>query len=231
MDFVGHPLVEKLSSTVRAIDRDRARSILGLDPTSELVALLPGSRRNEIAYQLPIQLEAARLLAQSDSSVSFVLATAPSISREDVERMVAQARLPDSLRLDIVRGQTHEAIRACDVALAKPGTVTVEIMLLERPMVVMGRAHPLTAAILRRLVRVPWMAMPNLIAGESIVPELLQEEARPAAIAAELRALFAGEEREVQLARLARATRALGAGGAARNASAIAEEMLASAPA
>jgi lipid-A-disaccharide synthase len=115
---------------------------------------------------------------------------------------------------------------AADVSLAKPGTVTTELMLLDRPMVVMGRAHPLTAALLRRFLRVPWLAMPNLIAGQAIVPERMQQEARPDVLAKALYDLFAGPVRDAQLAALAQARGRLGPGGAAESVARIAEEML-----
>jgi lipid-A-disaccharide synthase len=128
-------------------------------------------------------------------------------------------------------GQAREAICAADVVLLKPGTVTVEAMLLRRPMVVMGRANALTAALLRRVLRISYLGMPNLIAGEPIVTELLQREATPRAIAAALESLMEGPARARQLEGLARAARSLGKGGAAANTGRIVEEMLGAAPA
>jgi lipid-A-disaccharide synthase len=214
----------------RELDAAGARRELGLDCAIRWVALLPGSRRNEIRHQLPLQLETARRLHARDPRVGFVLALAPSIPSEMVGEAVAAAGLPATLRLELVSGQTYSAIRAAEVVLAKPGTATVEVALLERPMVVMGRAHPITAAIVRRAVRVTFLAMPNLIAGERIVPEFLQERARPEAMAEALAALFEGPAREEQLARLRQVARALGEGGSARRAAEIAEEMLGAAP-
>jgi lipid-A-disaccharide synthase len=125
----------------------------------------------------------------------------------------------------VVEGRTHEAIRAADVALAKPGTVTLEVALLGTPLVVTARVNRFTAFLMRRLVRVPSYTMPNLIAGRPVVPELLQEDADPARIADALLALLAGPAREQQLAALASVRDALGGGGAAGRAVAIAEEM------
>jgi lipid-A-disaccharide synthase len=104
--------------------------------------------------------------------------------------------------------------------------VTIELALLARPMVVMGRANALTAAVIRRAVKLPSLSMPNLIAGRPIVPELLQEEARPEAIAGALAKLLEGPAREQQLADLCEVRRRLGEGGAAERVSQIAEEML-----
>jgi lipid-A-disaccharide synthase len=112
------------------------------------------------------------------------------------------------------------------VALAKPGTALLEAALLDTPMVVVGRAHPLTAALVRRWLRVPSLAMPNLIAGRSIVPELLQEEATPEALADAVMALVEGPARERQLLDLALVRARLGPGGAAERVADIAESML-----
>jgi lipid-A-disaccharide synthase len=227
VDFVGHPLVDELGQLCVTLDRGAARSLLKLDAHAPMVALLPGSRRNEIAHQLPLQLAAAKALLRRAPGTSFALALAPSIQAEQVEAGIRRAALPSGLRLDVVHGRTRELMRAADVVLAKPGTVTVEAMLLERPMLVMGHANALTAAILRRTVRVAWLAMPNLIAGERIVPELLQEHAQPEAMAAALAELLNGPARALQLERLAEAASKLGPGGAAENAARIAEEMIA----
>jgi len=226
VDFVGHPLVSKMAELAAGLDQAEARDQLDLPGGRPLVVLLPGSRRNEIQYQLPIQLESARLLHGREPRVGFVLALPDSISFDQVDAVVRRARLPEGLRLSRVVGQTHQAIRAADVALAKPGTVTVEIMLLERPMVVMGRANFVTAQILRRAVKVPWLGMPNLIAGEQVVPELLQENATPNAIADALFDLLAGPGRERQLKELVALRAQLGGGGASENTCAIALEML-----
>jgi lipid-A-disaccharide synthase len=231
VDFVGHPLVETLREVAERLSQRRARELLNLDRAAPLIVLLPGSRRNEIAHQLPIQLAAAHRLHRRDPRIGFVIAGAPSIAPAQLERLIAGAELPASMRLRLVVGRTHEAIRAADVVLAKPGTGTVEIMLLGRPMVVMGRVNAFTAALLRRAVVVPFFAMPNLIAAEQIVPELLQEFATPSAIADALHDLLDGAARDLQIARLAEASRTLGDGGAAEGASRIAEELLGPAPA
>ena len=124
-----------------------------------------------------------------------------------------------------------DAIDAADVALTKPGTITLELLLRGRPMVVVGRIHPWTARIVRRSLRVDWVSLPNLIAGEPIVPELLQEEARPDRIAATIAPLFEGPERVRQIAALEALRLRLGEPGAARRTARIVEEMLGSDPA
>jgi lipid-A-disaccharide synthase len=225
VDFVGHPLVDRLRPLAADGDRAAARRALGLDAERPLVLLLPGSRRNEVRTTLPLQLAAAAALHARDPRVGFVIAVAPSIARSAIDEGIALSKLPALLDLTVVEGRTHEAIRAADVALAKPGTVTLEVALLGTPLVVTARVNRFTAFLMRRLVRVPSYTMPNLIAGRPVVPELLQEDADPARIADALLALLAGPAREQQLAALASVRDALGGGGAAGRAVAIAEEM------
>jgi lipid-A-disaccharide synthase len=225
VDFVGHPLVDRLGEIASHSSREEMRRSLGLDPGGYLVALLPGSRRNEIRDGLALQLEAARALHARDPRVRFAVAVAPSITRASVERLVAEAGLPTLLSIQVFEDRTYELIRAADVALAKPGTVTVEISLLGTPMVVAVRASALTAFLARRVIRVPSFAMPNLIVGAPVVPEFLQEEAHPERIALALAELLEGPVRDLQLANLARVRQRLGSGGAAERAAEIAEEM------
>lgn len=225
VDFVGHPLVDRLAPLALALERASARRALGLDEGRPHVLLLPGSRRNEIRATLPLQLAAAAALHARDPRVAFVIAVAPSIARDTIDVALARTRLPSLLDLHVIEGRTHEAIRAADAALAKPGTVTLEVALLGTPQVVTARVNALTAFLMRRLVRVPSYTMPNLIAGRAVVPEFLQEDADPQRIADTLLGLLAGPARDEQLAALASLREALGGGGAAARAADIAQEM------
>ena len=227
VDFVGHPLVDTLGDLSRRLDAKTAREELGLPRDAPLVLLMPGSRRNELAHHLAPMLESARLLARRRPDVRFALAVAPSLARDEVAARVGAAALPPGLAPSLVSGHAHEAILASDVVLAKPGTTTVEVALLGRPLVVLGKANALTAALARRLVDLPSLVMPNLIAGAPVVPEFLQEDARPERIALALEALLDGPARALALERLAVVRARLGGGGAAERTAAIAEEMLA----
>ena len=226
VDFVGHPLVDRLAPLAQR-PRASLRAALGLAPERPLVALLPGSRRNELASNAGLQLAAAAALHAQDPRIGFALGVAPSLARADAEAALRAARLPGLMDVALVVGRTHELVRAADVALSKPGTVTLEVALLGTPQVVAARVPASTAFVMRRLVNVRFWAMPNLIAGEALVPELLQEAAEPARIATALQALLAGPARARQLAGLERAAAALGGGGAAERTAAIAREMLA----
>jgi lipid-A-disaccharide synthase len=226
VEFVGHPLVEYFNDAVLSLDRERIRADLGIAPGERVVALLPGSRRTEIRHCLPVYLETARALHIRDPLVRFVLPLAPSIERGSVVSRVREADLPDRLRLDVIEGQSLEAMTSSDVVVTKPGTATLEATLLDRPLVIAARGNPLSVAILRRLVTVDTLGMPNLIAGERIVPEFLQDDADPDRIASAVLELLAGPARERQLAAFADVRARLGKGGAARRTAEIAEEMI-----
>jgi lipid-A-disaccharide synthase len=225
VEYVGHPLVERLRSAA-SVDRDRARRELALPADARIVALLPGSRGSEMRHLLALQLEVARVLHARDPRIHFVMPRAASLARETLERGIRAAQLPSLLQIDVLDGRSQLVLRAADVALLKPGTSTLEAALLDCPLVVAARTNRLTAWILRRLVRVETLTMPNLIAGEPIVPEFLQEEARPEAIAEAVLALLEGPARDAQRARLAVVRQALAKGGAAVRAAEIAAEMI-----
>ncbi|MGH0034320.1 MAG: lipid-A-disaccharide synthase [Myxococcota bacterium] len=226
VDFVGHPLVDPLSALRESLKPAEALASLCLEVDRPWVAVLPGSRRNEIDHHLPVQLETIRRLHARDPRLGFAIAVAPSIDAADLERAIERSRLPSGASVRLVCGQTRSLLRGARVALAKPGTGLLEAALLETPMVVLGRAHPWTAAFVRRAIRVPSLAMPNLVAGRGVVPELIQEQATPDALAEEVLALLDGPARDRQLRDLAEVRERLGHGGAAERAAAIAEAML-----
>jgi len=225
VEFVGHPLVDRIEPAGPG-DRAEARRRLGLAAETPLVALLPGSRRNELRASLPLQLGAARLLHEEDPRLAFALALAPSLPREVLDAQLAGEPAARGLPLQVFEGATYDVVRAADVVVTKPGTATVEIALLGTPMLVAARANALTAAIARRVLRIPSLTMVNLIAGEPVVPELLQEAARPERIAAGVRELLHGPAGAAQRRRLAELRGRLGGGGAARRVAAIVREML-----
>lgn len=224
VEYVGHPLVERLAAS--RLDRQAARERLGVSPHARVVALLPGSRRAEMRHILPLHLEVARVLHARDPRIHFLLPRAPSLAAEALEASLREAALPGLLGLDVLDGRSHEALCAADAVLAKPGTSTLEAALLERPLVVAARSSRVSAFLLRRLVALDSFTMPNLLAGEAVVPEFLQEEARPERVAEAILQILEPEAAERQRLRLRGVRDALSAGGAARRAAAIAAEML-----
>ncbi|MDP6981030.1 MAG: lipid-A-disaccharide synthase [Myxococcota bacterium] len=220
--FVGHPLVDEVSRG----GGDALRRAHGVAPGEKVIAVLPGSRRNEVTRQLPIQLAACRVLAARVPGLRVWVVRAPSIEPDDLERAVAGLEGGSSDGCEFVDLDARDAMRASDVVLAKPGTVTLEAALIGRPMVVVASVHPLTALIVSRLVALPHYAMPNLIEDAPVVPEFVQEEADPEAIADALEALFEGQARDAQCKALDRVAARLGAGGAAGRACDLAEKLL-----
>ena len=226
VEYVGHPLVEKLAALCDRLDRPAARAQLGLPSEAKIVALLPGSRSGEMRHQLPLQLEIARVLHARDPRIHFAVPRASSIDRQVLEAGIREAGLPSLLQIQLLEGQSTELLRAADVALLKPGTSCLEAALLDCPSVVAARANPLTAWIVLNLLRVDSMVMPNLIAGRPVVPEFLQKRADPEVVAQEVLALLEGPARSAQLEGLQAVRDTLSRGGAARRAAELAAEML-----
>lgn len=172
-DYVGHPLADQITA-----DREprAARNRLGLDPVATTVALLPGSRHSETARLAEPMIEAARQLGSRRSGLQFVAAMAnESIEagfREEMQRLEFE-------RIRLVQGDPRTVIAAADVVLCASGTATLEVMLVNRPMVMTYKVSPATFRLGRalRLVKLRWFSLPNILAGEGLVPELIQDEA------------------------------------------------------
>lgn len=186
--FVGHPMADEIDPEDGSeAARGRAREALGLPPRRPVVALLPGSRRSEIRFLGRLFLDAAsRLAAPFDAAVCVIPAPSDAVYA-DVRALVAG---PAGRGLDarVLRGRSRLAIAAADLVLTKSGTATLETLLLRRPMVVAYRVGAVTAWIVRRLARSQFVALPNILAGRALVPELLQERAEPEALARALQA-------------------------------------------
>lgn len=175
--FVGHPLADAIPLVP---PRAESRRALGLEADDKVVAVLPGSRRSEIAYIAPVFLQAAALLARERPALRFVLPVAPGL-RPLLAPLVAQHAA--GVALQLLDGQSHEALAACDVTLIASGTATLEAALFKRPMVIGYRMHPLTWQLMKRMSLQPWVGLPNILSESFVVPELLQSAATPAALA------------------------------------------------
>lgn len=218
VEFVGHPLVDLARPAVRA---DFLRS-LGVSPERDVVAVLPGSRPKEIAHNLPGLAGAIALLHAQRPDLEFLLPVAPAIDRRLLE--------PDlrGLPVRLVTQGAAAALSSCQAAMVASGTATVEAALMDAPMVVVYRLSRLTHFLGSRLVKVPHVAMVNLIAGKRAVPELIQSDFTPERVAGEVRALLEQPERREAVKRdLAEVRRRLGEKGASRRAAAAVQAVLA----
>lgn len=190
--FVGHPLVDRLDQFP---SREEARKQLGISPETTAVALLPASRSQELKYLLPIIFEAAKQLQEKLPQIEFWIPLSLEKFRQPIETAIEQY----GLRATIVTDASKTVLAAADLAIAKSGTVNLEIALLNVPLVVLYRVHPFTYWVARRLFKfsIPFMSPPNLVEMQPIVPELLQEQATPEnVVQAALELLFNSGRRE-----------------------------------
>lgn len=175
--YVGHPLAQVVPMEP---DRAGARAALGLPTDAEVVALLPGSRRAEIEHLLPRFLAAADLMRKARPGVRLVLPAVPSL-QSLIEQIVERAGMTGVVQ--VTQGQSHAVLAACDVTLIASGTATLEAALFKRPMVIAYHMSWLSWKLTQRKMLQPWVGLPNILAGEFLVPELLQERATPADMA------------------------------------------------
>jgi lipid-A-disaccharide synthase len=218
VDFVGHPLVDTVHPTMT---RAEFAAQHGLDASRPIVTILPGSRPNEIAQNYARIVAACERLAQP-GNVQFVHAVAHGLSPE----LLARHAKP-SVKIVRVEDSTYNALAAADCAIVASGTATVEAALLNTPMVVVYRVAPVTASILRHLVRTPFIGMVNLIGGKLVCPELIQDDFTPAAVEKQgRRILESTDARDEMKAGLAEVRAKLGPGGAIERAADIFARML-----
>lgn len=176
--FVGHPLADAIALQP---PRQASRAALGLADGERMVAVLPGSRRSEIQYIAPRFLQAVALLHRQQPALRFVLPVAPGL-RALLEPLVA-LHAP-SAPLQLLEGQSHTALAACDVTLIASGTATLEAALFKQPMVIGYNMHALSWQLMKRMKYQPWVGLPNILCRDFVVPELLQDDCQPAPLAA-----------------------------------------------
>ncbi len=176
-EFVGHPLAAQIP-----MHPDPAAARLRLGISGPCVAVLPGSRRAEIEHNGPAFIASIELMATREPQLTFVVPVADPPLRARLEALLAtRPRAQDRTR--VVDGESHTCLEAADAVLVASGTATLEAALFKKPMVIAYRVPPVTAWIMRTLGYVPYVGLPNILAGEFVVPELLQEQATPEALA------------------------------------------------
>lgn len=176
VDYVGHPLVDVLNI---APEGPAPEKKYGLDSSGPLIGLLPGSRRSEINLLFEMLMDSAQLIHQSIPDAHFIIPVASSLNYDDIKVRAEKWKLP----LQIIGNDTYGVIRSCDLILTASGTVTLEAAIIGTPMIITNRLSRLSAEIGRRMIRVKYAGLPNLIAGCEIVPEFIQDRAQSQLIA------------------------------------------------
>ena len=200
--FVGHPLASQLPLDNNLAE---AQAELGLDPTQKYIALLPGSRRGEIERLGPLVLDAAKILHQKYPDYTFLIPAINEMRKQQIENLLAQ--YPDSLKAHIRLMENtsseskigRQVMNASNIIALASGTATLEAMLLHRPMVTFYKLHWLTYQIAKLLVKIPYFSLPNIIAGKKVIQELIQSEATPENLAAEIEKLMDIEAAQIQV--------------------------------
>jgi lipid-A-disaccharide synthase len=176
--YVGHPVANMVPMQP---DKAAARAALGLSEHDTVVAVLPGSRHGEIKYLAERFFQACRHIQHANPAIKFVVPAIPTL-KPIVDSLAQQSGLGSALQ--VVSGQSHTALAACDVTLIASGTATLEAALFKRPMVIAYNMHWLSWQIMRRKMLQPWVGLPNILCGKLVVPELLQTAATPQALSA-----------------------------------------------
>jgi lipid-A-disaccharide synthase len=179
--YVGHPLADVIPAQA---DREAARRALGLDADDEVLAVLPGSRASEIRYLADVFFAAALRVQRARPGLKVIVPALPAL-RAAIESAAARAGLGAGGEggLQILAGQSHLALAACDLTLIASGTATLEAALFKRPMVIAYRMNAISWQIMKRQALQPWVGLPNILLQDMAVPELLQSEATPERLA------------------------------------------------
>ena len=218
--FVGHPLLDEVR---KKYERPEALKRFGLREEAVTIAVLPGSRRNEVASLLPEMLRACRILTERISPIQFILPIAGTLDPAFVRDILQ----PFPIRINVVPDEIYDVIAVADAAMVASGTATLETALLETPMVVLYKISGISYAVGRRVICVDHISLVNLIAGRTVVPELIQAEANPERIAAEVGQIVTRREKAREMrAALAEIREKLGTPGASQRTAQIACGML-----
>jgi len=211
VSFVGHPMIDMVNVSM---DRNQAAASFELDPARKIVGLFPGSRKNEIERLLPVIVASAVKLKKRFPGIQFVLPLASTLNNDDITPQLKAS----GLDVTMTGERIHDMIRACDAVISVSGTVTLEIALVGAPMVIIYKLSPLTFQLAKHLVKIDNIGLCNIVAGETVVKELIQNEANPCTISAEIASILTNAEYNSDIRLKLAAIRAkLGCGGASIN--------------
>ncbi|HIJ79820.1 MAG: lipid-A-disaccharide synthase [Desulfobulbaceae bacterium] len=217
VDFVGHPLMDSVKTSMAKAEFLAQHRI---DPTSTIIGLLPGSRKREVAAMLPVFLEAAKLIKTRVKKPVFLLPLASTLSLADLR---AHGLADCEFEVKVIAENRYDMMAACQMVMAASGTVTLELAILDVPMLVSYQVSPLTYLMARHLIKIKYASLVNLVADREVVPELLQKEATPDNLARHgLELLTDTKSREEMLNGLAEVRAKLGGAGASARAARIA---------
>lgn len=218
--YVGHPLVDRVHP---CLTRKTACERFGLDPSIPVVGLFPGSRGNEIDRLLPMMLDAAKILKLRCDKVQFILSQAPSMSDEATADFLESK----GISVPVVKGQIYDVMQCCDAIMIASGTATLEAALLSIPMAITYKLTSLTYIVGKFLITIPFIGLPNILAGKQIVKEFIQSDAQPKKLASEMeRILLDTDYAERIRGELRSVKKQLEKGGGTRNIAALAAEMV-----
>jgi lipid-A-disaccharide synthase len=219
VEFVGHPLLDVVRVTQ---EHDSTLREIGLDKEKPVIALLPGSRRKEIAYHLPVMVAAASELKRLEQA-QFFCVRASTLDRDELQKELDRA----GFTIPIVEAGRYNAVNAADLVWAASGTATLETALLEKPMIVVYRVSWLTYWLARSLVKIKYIGIANIIAGKAIVPELVQSDLSPERLVHESQTILNNHDaRRTMIANLRKLREQLGAPGAANRVAELALSMM-----
>ncbi|MBW1787338.1 MAG: lipid-A-disaccharide synthase [Deltaproteobacteria bacterium] len=225
VDYVGHPLMD---TPLPVADKATMTVELGIREKRTIIGLLPGSRKEEICNLLPVMVESAELLKTKVPNLACVLPLAETIDRKLVTPYIEKT----SVEIAIVPGDTYKALSVCSAAMVTSGTATLETAIMGVPMVVVYRASPLSYWVAKRVVKVPYISLVNLVGGKEVVRELIQDEVTSERLSEEVfRLLDDSKSREAMVGDLNEIRRDLGKGGATLRTARIALDMLGRKPA
>jgi lipid-A-disaccharide synthase len=220
VDYVGHPLLDAIP---KQLDKDEVTRKMGLEKAHPVLGLLPGSRNEEIRNHLPVMLKGMEILSSQYPRLKGLLQVAPTISTDLVQSFLKES----SADISISQGSIYHTLTACDLALVASGTATVETAILGVPMILVYRASAITFWVGKKVIKVPFLGLVNLVAGEQVIPELIQDHVNPDRLAREaLEILEGSQKRENMIENLAMVKERLGRGGASERTAKIAIEML-----